>query len=174
MIGEAISLIANICTIVAFIIAVHLWLTWKKQQNYSFERDKIFEAELAVSKLHTALMNYISEHYNYKLKDIPSSTVIDPPYYQHRFREAESLIQSLSVEYELAIHALSVLEVAYSKDEIISYFMLDSYYMDLVKQINECEETESLTQLYWKKMIPEMMSKRSKASKHLANIRKGL
>lgn len=172
-ISEIVSFVANLCTIAAFVIAVILWRTWKKQQNYSFTRDKIFEAELAVSKLHTAQINYFSKHYEYKLKDIPATKVIDPQYYQRIFREAEQLVQSLSVEYDLAIHSLRVLEVNYSEDEIISFIMIESYYMDFVNQINQCEDTESLIKFYWT-AISQMVETRKKASKHLASIRKDL
>lgn len=174
MIGEAISLIANICTIVAFIIAVHLWLTWKKQQNYSFTRDKIFEAELAVSTLHTAHMNYVSKHHAYKLKDLQTTEVIDPPFYQQLFREAEQLVQSSSVEYDLAIHSIRVLGVNYSEEEILSYVLLENYYMNFVNQINECESVQELSKLYFEKIAPEMIETRNGASKHLKIIRVNL
>lgn len=171
---EVISLTANVCTILAFGVAAHLWWTWKKQHNYSFTRDKIFEAEIAISKLHTAHMSYVHEYFEYKLADLKTNEVFDPPYYQQKFRDAQNSIDKYANEYDVALHSLSVLDVGYPKDKIKNFMKLDSFYTSYMNKLNEFEDTETLTAYFWDKALPEMQDSRKQAIASLTKIRKEL
>jgi hypothetical protein len=59
------SLLANICTIIAFLFAIVIWREWKAQENYSFIRDNIFELELKSAYSYITMIQLMTCYFNY-------------------------------------------------------------------------------------------------------------
>ncbi len=168
---ESIALVSNIATIMGFLIALHLWVNWKKQQNYSFNRDKIFEAEIAVSKAYTSLMNYMQLTYEQQLRKLEKSMVVDQNSHQALLEKTVIDIKENLNNYDLAVHTLSVLNVKYTKEILINKHFLNNQFMSYCEQMHYKKTSKDLIQYYWNDVLPEMQSKRSLATKHLADLR---
>lgn len=109
---DIVSLIANICTIAAFCVAVHVWLTWKKQQNYSFKRDKIFEVEFAISKMYSTLETYYEQYKILKAAYMANNSIpLDPRYIHQQLKELDIEFEKNLSRYTEAVYSLEILEI---------------------------------------------------------------
>lgn len=174
MISNIISIVANLCTIAAFGIAVHLWRTWKKQQNYSFTRDKIFEAEIAVVKLYTVLMQLVELNYKHKLQVISFSQTPPPEYFKNLIDDLNFQVVDYLKAYDLAIYTLEVLDLDYSNEVLIHNQILYNSFHVYMEQMHFKTTTENLIEYFWNVVTPEMINKKKTAMKHLAELRKSI
>ncbi|MCK4088384.1 hypothetical protein HCY58_15200 [Acinetobacter radioresistens] len=109
---EVISLIANVCTIIASYIAFHVWRSWKKQQNYSFKRDKIFEVEFAISKMYSTLETYYEQYKIIKAAYIANNSIpLDPRYVHQQLKELDIEFEKNLSRYTEAVYSLEILEI---------------------------------------------------------------
>lgn len=136
---EWVSLLANIGTIIALVIAAITWWTWKKQQNYSFVRDKIFECELVFAQLLTCLENYfeifereVPFHPNrLNTKNLELTNVL-----LNRTREK---LEPLWLEYELALYSLDVLNVNYARENLSNRSIYESRFKSYIQKFSDCK-----------------------------------
>lgn len=109
---EVISLIANVCTIIASWIAFQVWRSWKKQQNYSFKRDKIFEVEFAISKMYSTLETYYEQYKIIKAAYIANNSIpLDPRYIHQQLKELDIEFEKYLSRYTEAVYSLEILEI---------------------------------------------------------------
>lgn len=174
MFGSVISIVANLCTIAAFAIAVHLWRTWKKQQNYSFTRDKIFEAEIAVVKLYTVLMQLVELNYKYRLQVISFSNTPPPEHFKNLIDNLNIQVIDYLKTYDLAIYTLEVLELDYSSEVLIHNQILYNNFHAYMEQMHFKTTTENLIEYFWKDVTPKMFDKKKLAMTHLSELRKSI
>ncbi|WP_336151165.1 hypothetical protein [Acinetobacter ursingii] len=173
-ISELVSLLANICTVIALVLAIYLWSTWKKQQNYSFMRDKVFEAEIAVAKAYTVLMQLVEYDYNYRLQLINMSNTPPPEYYKNQRDNLNLQIENYLKEYDFAIYSLEVLGLGISKDILINYQILQNNFGNYMDQVRFKKTTEELINYFWNSAIPEMQDRKKNAMTHLSKLRKSI
>lgn len=65
-----VSLVANFATIIGLFIALRVWRTWRKQQNYSFIRDKLYEQEQCLANLLISFAVSIEDYFSLREKEL--------------------------------------------------------------------------------------------------------
>lgn len=136
---DKIELFANICTITGFILAVCIFLTWRNQQNYSFTRDKIFEAEIIVKKIENSFKNYLEIKTNFLLgKNDPG---FDSDYTKKRLSVMEENSVELLTEYSNVLSALEIINVKFDKEILIDEFALSANLGRHIRDINEAQDS---------------------------------
>lgn len=65
-----VSLIANLATILGLIIAFRVWRTWRKQQNYSFIRDKLYDQEQCLANLLISFAVSMDDYFSLREKEL--------------------------------------------------------------------------------------------------------
>lgn len=116
------TLIVDLCTIAAFVVAFVAWKNWKKQQNYSLTLDRIFELEVALNayfSLELALIEIEMEHvkqYQTQNKFLrwPILLYLDRFKNKFRYKSIENKIHS----YNDALSTLQILDVQYDATKI--------------------------------------------------------
>ncbi|TCM65767.1 hypothetical protein EC844_1144 [Acinetobacter calcoaceticus] len=116
------TLIVDLCTIAAFVVAFIAWKNWKKQQNYTLVLDKIFEFEIALNayfNLELALIDIEIEHVNQyhqnsKIFRWPFFFTVDRFKNKFRYKFIENKIHS----YNLALSTLEILEVQFDATKL--------------------------------------------------------
>ncbi len=111
------TLIVDLCTIAAFVVAFVAWKNWKKQQNYTLILDQIFEFEVALNayfSLELALIEIEIEHikqYQSKNKFFrwPIMLYLDRFKNKFRYKSIENKIH----RYNDALSTLQILDVKY-------------------------------------------------------------
>lgn len=147
---EIISLIANVCTILAFLAAFYLLMIWKKQHNYSFARDKIFEVELIYAKLLTSMEGYLV-YYKDEFPFPPNRIGLDVLDITNVFlKRYRAEINEYAIKYEEALFALSILNVKYNKDLVVEAFIAKSHFEKYLEQIRSCTTKDEVLSLHQK------------------------
>lgn len=167
---ELISLIANLCTIAAFGVALHVWLTWKKQHNYSFVRDKVFESEIVVIDTYTSLVCTIQVYIECKRIYLVNNLIGDPQFLREDFKKSEALLYREFYRYKAAQTKLNSLKIKYDPDILIDYECLHLKWGDYKTQIHAVDNEHDLG-LILKIILKELDILAEKARQHLSCIR---
>ncbi|WP_353166093.1 hypothetical protein [Acinetobacter sp.] len=143
-----VALLANIGTIIALIIAFVTWITWKKQQNYSFVRDKIFEVELVYARLLTSMQNYLNI-FKDELPFKPNRIAIEAIDITNVFlREHREDINKYTSQYEDALFRLYILEVKYKEEFVANHSIIHSRFDRYISKLKECKTEEAVLLLH--------------------------
>ncbi|RZG47028.1 hypothetical protein [Acinetobacter wuhouensis] len=169
---EFISLIANICTIVGFFVAVHLLCIWKKQQNYGFERDKVFELELATDQLFKESIYYIITK-----RDIIKARLegnFDRIYFENEMRLRLTNWQICLKEYDLKLSSLNVLKKNYDKEILVTATQIQNHFDEIVDKMHNELDAQKAIQDFDQKYIIQANVAKELVLTHLREIREGI
>lgn len=168
--SEILSIVANLCTIAAFVIAFYVWWTWKDQQNYSFVRDKIFESELAIIDILTSLSNTTQIYGECKRIYLVNKLNSDPQFLREDFKASEAEFKQYAYKYKAAINKLIILKVPFDRNIIIDFEHLllkwDSYKKEIYGAENAVQLQNTIT-----KILSEIKELNKESLKHLSCVR---
>lgn len=145
------TLIVDLCTIAAFIVAFVAWKNWKKQQNYTLILDQIFEFEVALNayfSLELALIEIEMEHvkqYQAKNKFLrwPFLLYLDRFKNKFRYKSIENKIHS----YNDALSTLQILDIPYDTSKIQNA----AHYEHRISRLyQELDRLSSINEIYAK------------------------
>lgn len=166
---DLISLIANICTIAAFAVAVYVLAIWKKQQNYSFERDKIFELELAADQLFKESIYYIIT-----IRDLIESRSrgnSDKDFFEKELRLRLTNWQACLKQYDLKLSSLNVLLINFDKEILESAVKIGKYFDDIVDKMYAESNPQKAVNDFDAIYLQQANIARNLVLKHLREIR---
>lgn len=143
---DYLSCIANVCTILGFGIACRVWYTWKKQQNYSFTRDKIFDLEFSTSSIYSVFIEMIISYTRVKVGYLQDDIRYDPLYHSAIERKIINLKEKLDV-YERGLVNLKLLELKYRESELPSKDEVDIFFKKCTDSLNHCKTKEDLVNI---------------------------
>ncbi|NNP75518.1 hypothetical protein A7P54_03675 [Acinetobacter sp. Ac_3412] len=92
-------------------------MTWKKQQNYSFKRDKVFDLELIINKIKGIEIAYLDLYTSHLLTLAKQQ---NPSSLPHQLTILSNDLLLAINEYSTAKEALDIINVNYNKGKIIS------------------------------------------------------
>ncbi|MCW1515634.1 hypothetical protein NYZ00_16370 [Acinetobacter baumannii] len=168
--SEILSIVANLCTIAAFVIAFYVWWTWKDQQNYSFVRDKIFESELAIIDILTSLSNTTQIYGECKRIYLVNKLNSDPQFLREDFKASEAEFKQYAYKYKAAINKLIILKVPFDRNIIIDFEHLLSKWDNYKKEIHGAENAVQLQNTITK-ILSEIKELNKESLKHLSCVR---
>lgn len=142
------SLIVDLCTIAAFIVAFIAWKNWKKQQNYTLILDQIFAFEVALNayfSLELALIEIEMTHIQqYQAKNrfmrLPLIFYIDRFKNKFRYKSIENKIHS----YNDALSTLQILDVKYDQTKIQNAAHYEHQISRLYQQLDRLRSVEEM------------------------------
>lgn len=170
-----ISNFAELCTIAAFFIALIVWITWRNPQNYSFKRDKIFEAEFAVSKMYSALEFYYEKYKVTKAEYIcNNSRPLDPRYLHQGLLELEAEFQKCINGYIEALYCLSILEVSQPKEFFFSKKEIQEEKDRFLIELNAIWNVNELYDLIDNKILLKLNKNKVNALGYLKKVRESI
>ncbi|WP_151859405.1 hypothetical protein [Acinetobacter nosocomialis] len=139
---QYISIAANLMTIIGGLLAFYVFYNWKKQENYSFTRDKIFECEVIYARLLTSIQNYI-EIYKEEVPFSPNRlNKTNLELTNVLLAEVRKTIDPLWNEYELSLYSLRVLEVNYNIEKLPNFIALNGQMKRYIDFLNKTETKE--------------------------------
>lgn len=145
---QYISIAANLMTIIGGLLAFYVFYNWKKQENYSFTRDKIFECEVIYARLLTSIQNYI-EIYKDEVPFSPNRlNKTNLELTNVLLAEVRKTIDPLWNEYELSLYSLRVLEVNYNIEKLPNYIALNGQMKRHIDFLNKTETKEQVAETY--------------------------
>lgn len=145
---EAFSLVVDLCTIAAFIIAFIAWKNWKKQQAYTLILDHIFAFEVALNSyfsLELALIEIELEHikqYQAQNRFIrwPFVFYLDRFKNRIRYKTIENKIHS----YNDALSTLQILDIKYDQTQIQNAAHYEHHISCLYQELDQSRSIDAM------------------------------
>lgn len=167
---DVIGVIAAWANVFGLYLALRIALTWKNQHNYSFERDKIFELELATDQLFKEAIYYIIT-----IRDVITARIqgnLDQDFFKDELKIRLTNLQACLKQYDLKLSSLSVLGIDYNKEILESADRVNQYFDDVVDKMYAESKPEKALDDFEKIYLLQANVARDMVLKHLKEIRK--
>ncbi|UOG18706.1 hypothetical protein [Acinetobacter sp. PK01] len=105
---EYVALFSNICTILAFILALILFIKWKRQHDYSFIRDHLFDLEKSFFEAHVLHLTVMVKYCSFRIFELQnensSKIEIEEKKYQESYDQFKNKYWSYQTNYNLLLN----------------------------------------------------------------------
>lgn len=172
LIAGILTVLAASATLYAVWIAHTTWKTWKTQQNYSFERDKVFELEMATDQLFKQAIYYIIT-----VKDLIKAKLegnFEEFFFEKELKLRLSKLQDCLIQYDLKLSSIGVLKITYDKEILVSATQISNHFDDIVKKMYEETDAQKSLQYFDQKYIIQANIAKDLVLKHLREIRENI
>lgn len=122
-----VSLIANIATIVGLILALVVWCTWKKQQNYPFIRDKLSEQELCLANLLLSFQSTMENYSSLRKRELSAANNREIEEVRKKFELSYDALKANSSRYD--VNHIFISNLAFKK---ITGYQVDRIHIDAI------------------------------------------
>lgn len=97
---QFVSLLANISTVIALIMAIILYWKWRKQQNYTFIRDHIFDLEKSLSQTYLLLLDAMTKYCSLRILELQNESSSKIETEEKKYQESYNLFLKNSFSYQ--------------------------------------------------------------------------
>lgn len=170
LIAGIFTIFAASATLYAVWIAHTTWKTWKEQHNYSFERDKVFELELAADQLFKEGIYYILT-----IKEIVKSKLagnFDQNLIEKELKLRLTNLQNCLKQYDLKLSSLDVLQIKYDKKILETAEEVGGHFDNIVNKMYGESEPQKALKDFDNIYIRQANSARILVLNHLNEVRK--
>jgi hypothetical protein len=170
---EIISLLANIATLLGFIFALYVFFQWKRQSNYSFNRDVIFESELATLDTYVALITNVQTYSECKKIYLISGNDQDPQYLRQDYIETKKQFDLKIQHYQENVVKLNIININLNTSVFLSKEDIVNKQEGFIAKIHAISDPEEIPQKL-NDIILEISLLSNNATKFLSKTRKNI
>jgi len=124
------SFIANIVTILSvlgLLISILGWVFWKKQQNYSFIRDKLSEQELCLTNLLLSFQSTMENYFSLRKNELSAANDMEIEQVRKKFELSYDTLKANNSRYD--VNHIFISNLAFKKT---TGYQIDRIHIDAV------------------------------------------
>ncbi|WP_336948649.1 hypothetical protein [Acinetobacter junii] len=141
---ETISLLANIATLLGLIFAIYVFFQWKRQSDYSFKRDVIFEAELATLDTFAALITTIQTYSECKRIYLVNGNNQDPQFLRQDYIEKKKQLDQKIQTYHENLVKLNISNINLDESIILNKNNMISKFESIITDIHAINNPDDI------------------------------
>lgn len=175
---QVVSLLANISTVIALFMAIILYLKWRKQQNYTFIRDHIFDLEKSLSQTYLLLVDAMTKYHSFCELELQNESSSKIETQEKIYQESYNLFLKNSLSYQANYNLL--FNINGRHEFFINPIRLDSICPDLDSEFKKFQlfaknetDIDSL-KIYFSNEIQNINKGFVQALVHMGEIRNSL
>lgn len=143
---ESVSFLANIATVLGLIFAIYVFFQWKRQSDYSFNRDVIFESELATLDTYAALITTLQIYSECKKIYLVNGNDQDPQYLRQDYIESKKQLDLKIQRYQENLVKLHISNINLNLNIILSKEDITTKLASFITEIHAIRSPEEIPQ----------------------------